>query len=168
MDMNRDKLARLGVDVATADSLFVNRNYTPVDATAMVEALTSLNGVADIGPMVALAAPRRQPGHRLFRPPPDRAHGHLAAPQQVNRRLRRQRQRHVPSGSNHKRRNCRHLSDRHSPRTPGTAQTIDAMTAAARSGGATGKTLVITGAATPLARRNSAARGWKVEEHAKL
>ena len=56
MDMNRDKLARLGVDGATADSLFANRNYTPVDATAMVEALTSLNGVGNIGPMVALAA----------------------------------------------------------------------------------------------------------------
>ena len=41
MDMNRDKFARLGVDGATADSLFANRNYTPLDVTAMVEALTS-------------------------------------------------------------------------------------------------------------------------------
>jgi hypothetical protein len=54
------------------------------------------------------------------------------------------------------------------PWTPGTAQTIDATTAAAQSGGAAGKTLVITGAATPLARRNLAARGWTVQERAEL
>ena len=45
MDMNRDKLARLGVDRAIADSLFANPNYTPVDATAITEALASLAGV---------------------------------------------------------------------------------------------------------------------------
>ena len=168
MDMNRDKLARLGVDGATADSLFVNRNYTPVDATAMVEALTSLNGVADIGPMVALAA---------------RA-GSRATAYFVRRRIE------LTATWQRRNKSIVAFVDNDSVMfplaqttsggivgiypidilswTPGTAQTIDAMTAAARSGGATGKTLVITGAATPLARRNLAARGWKVEEHAKL
>ena len=42
------------------------------------------------------------------------------------------------------------------------------MTAAAQSAGATGKMLIITGAATPLARRNLAARGWKAQERAKF
>ena len=168
MDTNRDKLARLGVDGATADSLFVNRNYTPFDATAMVEALTSLNGVADIGPMVALAA---------------RA-GSRATAYFVRRRIE------LTSAWQRRNKSIIAFVDNGSVMfplaqttsggivgiypidilswTPGTAQTIGAMTAAARSGGATGKTLVITGAATPLARRNLAARGWKVEERAKL
>ncbi len=168
MDMNRDKLARLGVDGATADSLFVNRDYTPVDATAMVEALTSLNGVADIGPMVALAA---------------RA-GSRATAYFVRRRIE------LTAAWQRRNKSIVAFVDNDSVMfplaqttsggivgiypidilswTPGTAQTIDAMTAAAQSGGATGKTLVITGAATPLARRNLAARGWKVEERAKL
>src|SRR5271157_1307752 len=45
MDMNRDKLARLGVDKAIADRLFANPYYTPVDATAITAALAGLVGV---------------------------------------------------------------------------------------------------------------------------
>ena len=40
MDMNRAKLGSLGVDNATADQLFANPNYTPLDITAMTDALS--------------------------------------------------------------------------------------------------------------------------------
>ena len=168
MDMNRDKLARLGVDGATADSLFANRNYTPVDATAMVEALTSLNGVGNIGPMLALAAGAGSRATAYF---VRRRIELTAAWQRRNKTI-------VAFVGNDS--VMFPLAQTTSGGivgvypidilswTPGTAQTIDAMTAAAESGGATGKTLVITGAATPLARRNLAARGWKVQEHAKF
>jgi hypothetical protein len=167
MDMNRDKLARLGVDGATADSLFANRHYTPGDVTAMVEALTSLNGVGNIGPTVAGAA----------------GAGTRAAAYFIRRRME--------LAAAWQRRNKTIVSFVGDDSvmfplaqttsggivgvypidvlswTPGTAQTIDAMTAAAQKDGATSKTLVITGAATPLAKTRVSARGWTLEERAK-
>jgi hypothetical protein len=56
MDMNRDKLARLGVAGATANSLLANPNYTPVDVTAMVEALSSIGAVGNLSASVEQAA----------------------------------------------------------------------------------------------------------------
>ena len=56
MDMNREKLVRLGVSSATAERLLVNRNYTPLDVTAMVEALASMGAVKNVDAMVAGAA----------------------------------------------------------------------------------------------------------------
>ncbi len=167
MDMNRDKLARLGVSGATADSLFANRNYTPGDVTAMVEALTSLNGVSNLGPTVAGAA-----GAAAARLPVSSA-AEWSSP---------------PLGSAATTRSSRSsatsvmfpLAQTTSGGivgvypidvlswTPGTAQTIDAMTAAAQKDGATSKTLIITGAATPLAKARISARGWTLEERAKL
>ena len=168
MDMNRDKLARLGVDGATADSLFANRNYTPVDMTAMVEALSSLNGVGNIGPTVARAADAGSRATAYF---VRRRMELTAAWQRRNKTIVA----FVGDDSI-----MFPLAQTTSSGivgvypidvlswTPGTAQTIDAMTAAAQSSGATSKTLVITGAATPLAKRNLAERGWKVQERAKF
>jgi hypothetical protein len=168
MDTNRDKLARLGVDGATADSLFANRNYTPGDLTAMVEALTSLNGTSNIGPTVAGAA----------------GAGSRAAAYFIRRRMEltaawQRRNKTIVSfvGDDSV---MFPLAQTTSGGivgvypidvlswTPGTAQTIDAMTAAAQKDGATSKTLVITGAATPLAKARISARGWTLEERAKL
>ena len=70
MDINRDKLARLGVDGATANRLFANPNYTPVDVTAMVDALTSIGAVRDLPAMVA-----RPPPPTAARPPISSAAG---------------------------------------------------------------------------------------------
>ncbi len=168
MDMNRDKLARLGVDGATADSLFANRYYTPVDMTAMVEALTSLNGVSNIGPTVVGAADAGSRAVAYF----IRCRMELTAAWQ-------RRNKTIVSfvGDDSV---MFPLAQTTSGGivgvypidilswTPGTAQTIDAMTAAAQKGGATSKTLVITGAATPLAKTRVSARGWTLEERAKL
>jgi hypothetical protein len=160
MDMNRDKLARLGVDGAAADSLFTNRNYTPGDVTAMVEALTSLNGVGNIGPTVAGAAGAGSRGAAYF----------------IRRRMEV-----IAAWQRHNKTIISFVGDdgvmfplaRTASGgivgvypidvlswTPGTAQTVDAMTAAAQKEGATSKTLVITGAATPLAKARVSARGW--------
>ena len=92
MDMNRDRLARLGVAGATANSLFANPNYTPVDVTAMVEALSSIGPVGNLERYGRAGRRRQRPLHRLFRPPPHRADGRLAAQPSAHRRLRRRRQ----------------------------------------------------------------------------
>ncbi len=168
MDINRDKLARLGVDGSTAASLFANRNYTPVDVTAMVESLLSLGGVDNIGPTVGQAARADSRGSAYF---VRRRMELTAAWQRRNKTLVA----FVGEDSV-----MFPLAQTTSGGivgvypidilswTPGTAQTIDAMTVEAQSSGARSKTLVITGAATPLAKSNLAARGWKVQERAKF
>ncbi len=39
MDMNREKMMAMGLDLRTADALLQNRNYTPLDMTSMVSSL---------------------------------------------------------------------------------------------------------------------------------
>ncbi len=169
MDMNREKLGRLGVSPAIADQLFANRNYTPVDVTAMVEALSGMGGAKGLDAMLRTAASadsratayfirRRIELTAAYR----RQSGNIAA--------------YVGTG------------DLRYPLcltagggivgvfpidslswTPETARTFETMTREARRSGATGaRTLVITGAATPLARRNLAALGWTVTTDARL
>ena len=164
MDMNRDKLARLGVDGATADSLFANRNYTPVDVTAMVEALASLGGVGNIERYGRAGRRRRQPRHRLFRPPPHRADCRLAAqPTRPIVAFVGADSIMVPAGPDRQAAGssasirstfCR---GRRRPRGRSSAMTAEA--AAQRRDRA--RRSIITGTATPLARSNLAARGWK-------
>lgn len=168
MDINRDKLARLGVDGSTAASLFANPNYTPVDVTAIVKALVSLDGCSNIGPTVAQAARADSRGSAYF----IRRRMELTAAWQ-----RRNKTIVAFVGEDSV---MFPLAQTTSGGivgvypidilswTPGTAQTIDAMTAEAQNSGAANKTLVITGAATPLARSNLAARGWTVQERAKF
>lgn len=42
MDMNREKMLAMGLDRPTADALLANRNYTPLDMTAMVSSLEAV------------------------------------------------------------------------------------------------------------------------------
>ena len=112
MDMNRDKLARLGVDRAAADSLFANLYYTPVDATAITEALTSARRRREHRRDRRARRRRRQPRDRLFHPPPDRADGRMAGPPRDDHLVRRRRRASgfpsCPDVGRHRRR----LSDR--------------------------------------------------------
>ena len=164
MDMNRDKLARLGVDRAGADRLFANPNYTSIDATAMTEALASLAGVKNLDAMVARAAAADSRATAYF----IRKRIEMTAAWQRRRRT-------IAAFA--------HDDDLRFPLcltagggavgaypidslswTPETEQIIEAMTSAT----AGRKTLVITGTATPLARRKLSALGWRLEERAKL
>jgi hypothetical protein len=168
MDINRDKLARLGVEGATADSLFANRNYTPVDVTAMVEALASLSGVQNLDETVARAAAADSRATAYFvrrrmelTAAWQRGHKTLVAfigADSVRFPLGR-----TASGGIVGVYPIDSLSW-----TPETARTIDAMTGEAERSGATSRTLVITGTATPLARSNLAAEGWSLQERARL
>ena len=56
MDLNRQRLAAMGVDKGTSDALLANRTYTPVDMAAMVGALDGMNDVADRDVFFAVAA----------------------------------------------------------------------------------------------------------------
>ena len=46
-NVNRDKLKSMGVDKDLIEALLVNRNYTPIDMTVIVASLDSLVGVED-------------------------------------------------------------------------------------------------------------------------
>jgi len=59
--INREKLEKMGIDSVSIDALFKNYNYTPVELTAMVEALRRMGGIKgrDIFVTYATAAPDR-------------------------------------------------------------------------------------------------------------
>ena len=163
MDMNRDKLARLGVDRAAADSLFANPYYTPVDATVIADALTSLGAVKGVGAVVARAATADSRATAYF----------------IRRRIA------LTAAWGKQNKTISAFVHQDEPRfvlcqtsggtvgvfpidslswTPKTARVVDAMTSAA----AGPRTLIITGTATPLARANLSTRGWTLTERAKL
>ena len=52
LDMNRKKLTSLGIERDLIDELLHNKHYTPLDATALVEALTQLKGIQNLDLMV--------------------------------------------------------------------------------------------------------------------
>jgi hypothetical protein len=56
MDLNRGKLAAMGVPPAVTESLLINRNFTPLDTTAIVSALDSMSAVQQRATFVARAA----------------------------------------------------------------------------------------------------------------
>jgi hypothetical protein len=168
MDMNRAKLGNLGVDNATADQLFANPNYTPLDITAMTDALSSIGPITNLNAMVARAASADTRNGAYF----------------IRRRIEltaayQQRNKTIVSVTR--------FGDLMYPLcltehggivgvypidslswTQETAATFDAMKSDVDADRATGpKLLVITGTATPLAKKNLAARGWKVMENAK-
>ena len=56
LDLNRQRLAAMGIEQNLAEMLLANRNYTPVDMAALVAALESMGGVQDRAIFVARAA----------------------------------------------------------------------------------------------------------------
>jgi hypothetical protein len=56
MDLNRGKLAAMGVDARITESLLTNRNFTPLDTTAIVSALDSMSAVQQRSVFVSRAA----------------------------------------------------------------------------------------------------------------
>ena len=47
MDINRDRLTKMGVDRETIERFLANRHYTPIDAAALVAAIDSMKDVGD-------------------------------------------------------------------------------------------------------------------------
>jgi hypothetical protein len=56
MDLNRRKLAQMGVEPSIAETLLVNRNFTPLDATSIVTALETMSAVQNRSAFIARAA----------------------------------------------------------------------------------------------------------------
>jgi hypothetical protein len=56
MDLNRGLLEKMGVGKDITERFLMNRNFTPIDAAALVAALDSMKGVADRPVFVARAA----------------------------------------------------------------------------------------------------------------
>ncbi len=163
MDINRDKLAGLGVDRAIADRLFANPHFTPLDDTAIAEALGTLAGARGVPEMVTTAAGTDSRATAFF----------IRRRIELNAAWGRRRGPIVGFA---------HAGDLRFPVaetahglvgiypidalswTPETARAIADMTAA----GPGARTLVITGTATPLARKNLKALGWTLDEAAKF
>ncbi|MGE3147706.1 MAG: hypothetical protein AB7K04_01430 [Pseudorhodoplanes sp.] len=66
LDLNRQRLLAMGVDRALTETLLSNRNYTPVDMTAMVAALDSMSAVRGREIFVVLAAGISERGLAYF------------------------------------------------------------------------------------------------------
>lgn len=56
LDINRPRLAAMGVDSALGEAFLMNRNYTPLDATAIVAALDSMPSVGNKAQFIKAAA----------------------------------------------------------------------------------------------------------------
>ena len=168
MDMNRAKLAALGVDASVANSLFANSFYTPLDVTAMVEAARTTGATAGLGPMLSRAATANDRATAYF----IRKRMELTAGQRNwagamvgylgDESLRFPLVR-TGAGSVIGAYPIDILSW-----TPETAKIIEGMTETANAAAAKSKTLAITGTATPLARRNLVSRGWTLRERARF
>ena len=164
MDINRDKLARLEVDRGVADQLFANTFYTPVDVTAIVDALGKLGPVANLGTMLSRAASADSRATAFF----------------VRRRIE------LTAAWQSRHEEIVAFVGEDSVRfplcqtgsgaivgvypidlfswTPETAVAVEAWTAEARRDGAKQKRLFITGGATALAKKNLAAQGWTLSK----
>ncbi len=56
MDLNRAKIAKMGVDTSVAETLLTNRNFTPLDVTFIVASLESMGSVQNRSAFIARAA----------------------------------------------------------------------------------------------------------------
>ena len=56
MDLNRKKIAEMGVDTATAETLLTNRSFTPLDVTVIVASLETMSAVQNRGAFIGRAA----------------------------------------------------------------------------------------------------------------
>ncbi len=56
MDLNRKKIADMGIDQGTAETLLLNRSFTPLDVTVIVASLESMSAVKNRGAFIARAA----------------------------------------------------------------------------------------------------------------
>ncbi|MBI4274973.1 MAG: hypothetical protein HY659_09780, partial [Rhizobiales bacterium] len=167
MDLNRGKLAALGVDSSTTEALIANRNYTMVDITALVVALESLGAVEGRPIIIARAAKVSNRDAAYFM----RVHAEMLAAYQAKTRALR---------------DFVWLGDFPFNRladggviglwpvdaiswTETTARTLGAASAQRKASGSTGRAeLRITGQATPLARRRLKEFGWTVIESVRL
>jgi len=168
IEINRAKLARLDVDRNAAERLLANPHFTPLDVTEMIAALKKLGPVVNMSAMVDRAASADSRAAAYF----------------VRRRIE------LTAAWQSRHDEIVAFVGEDSVRfplcetgggaivgvypidslswTPETDVTVEAWTAAARRIGAKHKTLVITGTASPLAKKRLKAQGWTLNERAKL
>jgi hypothetical protein len=166
LDANRNGLVRLGIDKQIVEKFLSNRHYTPVDVIAMVAALTQMHKLTGLDIVVVRATTARNRDVAYL----TRRRVELtAAYQQKNGTLAG----FVPvPGSPFpicatKANGIVGIFPFDSVSwTEATSQVFAAMTAAAKDQGASGaKLFLVTGTATPLAKKNLTKLGWKVREN---
>ena len=138
MDMNREKLGAARREPARPPTTVRQPNYTPVDVTAMVEALSSIGGVEKSRrdgrsappPPTAAKPPISSAAGSSSRRPIGAGHG--PSP------LSSARTTSVTRWPDRQRRDRRRLSDRQPVVDAGDGKDVEAMTSEARRSGATG------------------------------
>ena len=165
LDMNRKKLGQVGVNGDVDDELLSNRYFTPVDITAMVDALARMGRMQNMNVMGdrAASASSREVAYFIRR----RIELTAAYQQRTGRLTGFMQLGNSPFPMSTTADNgivgvfpIDILSW-----TQNTSQVLVAITSAAKDYGMTGpKVLSITGTATPLAKKNLKALGWMVEE----
>lgn len=167
MDMNRAKLQSLGVDPSVADALFANRNYTPLDTTAMVQAAARTGASENLGPMLARAATANDRAEAYFirkRMELTAAQAQASGPAIAYLGAESLRFPLVKTGGGVL---AAYPIDILSW-TPETANIIDGLTTQAKAAGGASRVFAITGTATPLARHKLADAGWTLKERARF
>ena len=169
LDMNRETLAKMGVDSATAERFLHNRNFTPVDMTVIVDALSRMGNVRGLDLMVARAAQADSRDNAIFM----RRGIELDAAYQA-------RTAKVVAFATFSSAPLPLLQTADGgfvgvfpfdavSWTKGTAKVFTAMTAEAEQANASGpKQLSIAGTATKLAKAKLTALGWAVEDNARF
>lgn len=165
MDMNRKALRGTGADAKLVEELLANTHYTPIDMTDMSAALKGMGRLANINVLIARAAEAESRDAAFFM---RKRVELMAAYQQKTGGITG----FVTLG----------VSPFPVATTSGnglagifpldalswtadTSSAITSLTSAARAEGMTGPlVLAITGTATPLAKKQLAALGWKLEQ----
>jgi hypothetical protein len=164
--MSRETLVKLGAADATVAALLANDFYTPVDIAAIADALERMGAMRGLDAIVSHAASARtRDAAYLIR----RRIELTAAYQQRTHRITGFAQwdnAPFPLATSADNGVVGVFPFDSVAWTKDVAGMFAALSAgAARSGVRGAKTLAITGAATPLARRNLAALGWTLREH---
>jgi hypothetical protein len=165
VDLNRARLSNMGVERNLAEMLLANRHYTPIEAAALVAALDRMEGVEDRALFVGRAAEIDNRAIAIFM----RRHAELLAARQARTRgiARFVLLAGYPFVLTRGGRVVGVMPIDALAWTPSTAAALGESANDARRMGRGGVELRITGMATALAKRQLAARGWRVVEHAR-
>jgi len=163
MDLNRGKLAARGVAPAVTESLLTNRNFTPLDTTAVVSALDSMSAVQQRSVFVARAAAVNRHDAAYFM----RKQAELTAAYYARTRnmVSFVTLGGYPFAVARDGGIIGVLPINALSWTDNTAQSMGQIVSEARRAGYTKAEMRITGQATALARKELQTRGWKVVEN---
>jgi hypothetical protein len=166
-DLNRERLRAIGADNDLAEALIANRNYTPIDMAVLVAALDNMNGIEDRTVFLQSAARMDSRSLAYFM----RRHAEMLKNHQARGAgfVRFVSLGGYPFNITRDRRIVGVMPIDILAWTDKISGVVREISADARQSPATGQIdLRITGTATPRAKKELQALGWRVTENAKF